>query len=446
MHKYTFDEFLSKARQKHGDKYEYDESTFVNSNTLMKITCPEHGEFWQRPANHLQGRGCHVCSGRKQHTIEEFIEKAKEIHGNQYDYSKVEYTNNRTPVIILCPKHGEFKCRPTDHIIKKCGCPKCKAQKQTERSKYTQEEFIKMSNEIHHNKYDYSEVEYTNTKTPVKIICPIHGEFYQKPHEHLKGHECAKCGREKANQSSRSTTEEFIEKAVKVHGDKYDYSLVDYKSSDYKVKIICRKHGVFEQNPANHLQGAGCFFCGQEKIIQARLSTTEEFINKAKAIHGDKYDYSLVEYKDCKTPVKIMCSVHGIFDQTPQGHLSGHGCPKCNYKNQYILFDRLREEFPDLEIVSEASYLTVPWIGRQRFDIYFPLYNIAVEYNGIQHYQPHEYLGGESGYQECLRRDQIKRQKCKDNNCLLIEVKYDYDEDRFREVCGIIKQRIEEYS
>jgi hypothetical protein len=130
----------------------------------------------------------------------------------------------------------------------------------------------------------------------------------------------------------RKTTEEFIIDAYCKHGDRYNYRLVEYKNNKTKVKIICPIHGIFEQTPHGHLRGYGCLECGGSKRL-----TTEEFIKKAKDIHGDKYDYSLVEYKNNKTKVKIICHEHGPFEQTPNDHLKGFGCPKCKgrYEKPY---------------------------------------------------------------------------------------------------------------
>jgi len=183
----------------------------------------------------------------------------------------------------------------------------------------TTEQFIEKAKTIHGDTYDYSLVEYKNNYTKVKIICPIHDIFEQRPNSHLNGNGCPECsGTKKLN------TEEFIEKAKAIHGDKYDYSLVEYKNNSTKVKIICPEHGVFEQIPSSHLKGSGCSKCSGTKKL-----TTEQFIEKAKAIHSDKYDYSLVKYKNNYTKVKIICPVHGTFKQRSGNHLYGQGCPEC---------------------------------------------------------------------------------------------------------------------
>jgi hypothetical protein len=162
-------------------------------------------------------------------------------------------------------------------------------------------------------------VDYKNTYTKIKIICPVHGIFEQRTSNHLRGQGCKQCGGTK-----KLTTEEFIKKAKTIHGDKYDYNLVDYKNTYTKVKIICPIHGVFKQKPSDHLRNNGCPECSGTKKL-----TTKEFIEKAKAVHGDKYDYSLVKYKNTKTKVKIICPIHNTFEQRPNSHLKGFGCPEC---------------------------------------------------------------------------------------------------------------------
>ena len=306
------EEFIEKANEVHGGKYGYSKVVYRNSYTKVIIICPIHGEFEQTPSSHLSGQGCSKCAGNASCNTEEFIEKANEVHGGKYDYSKVVYRNSYTKVIIICPIHGEFEQLPSSHLSSR-GCPKCAGI-----TKSNTEEFIKKANEVHGGKYGYSKVNYVNNRTKVTIICPIHGEFEQVPSSHLNGHGCPKCGETKSN------TEEFIEKANEVHGGKYGYSKVNYVNVKTKVTIICQKHGEFEQLPNNHLRGAGC-----PKCAGTAKSNTEEFIEKANEIHGLKYDYSKINYVNSRTKVTIICQKHGEFEQLPSNHLSGRGCPKC---------------------------------------------------------------------------------------------------------------------
>ncbi len=127
------------------------------------------------------------------------------------------------------------------------------------------------------------------------------------------------------------TTEEFIQKAKAVHGDKYDYSKVEYVNSYTKICITCPTHGEFPQNPNNHLQGNGCPTCARIRRADNERKTTEWFIAKAKQVHGNRFDYSKVKYINNHTPIIISCPIHGEFMQTPSNHLKGQGCPACGY-------------------------------------------------------------------------------------------------------------------
>ena len=194
------EEFIEKAKKIHGDKYDYSKVNYVNCNINVCIICPKHGEFWQAPKYHLVGHGCKKCckSGIKL-TKTEFIEKAKKIHGDKYDYSKVDYKNNHTPVCIICPKHGEFWQKPMVHLREKGGeCLKCSYETRNSYKKLDTKEFIKKAREVHGDKYDYSKAEYINTTTPVCIICPKHGEFWQTPNAHVSAkHGCRRCKQSK---------------------------------------------------------------------------------------------------------------------------------------------------------------------------------------------------------------------------------------------------------
>ena len=191
------------------------------------------------------------------------------------------------------------------------------------------ENFIDKAKKIHGDKYDYSKVNYVNSKTKVCIICPKHGEFWQEPRHHLSKHGCPMCGKENSDRKQSLTLNEFIEKSNQIHNGKYRYDKVNYVNAETKVCIICPKHGEFWQDPHSHLRGQGCPKCGRERNINSIKITNEAFIEKATQIHGGKYDYSKCIYKDSNTKVKIICPIHGEFWQIASSHLNGHGCVKC---------------------------------------------------------------------------------------------------------------------
>lgn len=223
----------------------------------------------------------------KRLTTKEFITKAKSVHGNTYDYSKVDYIRAIDPVEIICRKHGSFMQLPYNHL-KGNGCELCTRY---EARRLGKDEFIKRAIKVHGNKFDYSEVEYVNTKTPVKIICPNHGIFAQKPEKHLAGHGCPECIKNK-----KDDKESFIRKARRVHGNLYDYSFVEYVDQKTKVCIIDPKYGVFWQSPCGHLNGEG-----NPRRRCSRYSKPQlEMIEKLKQKFGE--DDVFQEYKSKKYP------------------------------------------------------------------------------------------------------------------------------------------------
>lgn len=190
-----------------------------------------------------------------------FVQKSNEIFGNKYDYTKVEYFTSKKPVIITCPLHGDFLKSPNNHTSKRQGCQKCTNELKSKIQSQGIEKFLEKSKKIHGEKYLYTEVEYHNVNTPVTIKCPKHGNFSQRPFNHLQGSGCPKCGRE----SITSDTIKFIEKTTKVHDNRYNYDKVNYTGALNKVTITCPIHGDFSQTPNDHLKGTGCPDCSESK-------------------------------------------------------------------------------------------------------------------------------------------------------------------------------------
>jgi very-short-patch-repair endonuclease len=273
------------------------------------------------------------------------------------------------------------------------------------------EEFISRSKKIHNNKYDYSLVKYKNTYTKVIIICPNHGQFEQRPDNHLRGRECYNC------KGKKITTKNFIDESNKVHNNFYDYSLVKYISGKHKVKIICPKHGTFLQRAKCHKEGSGCSKCSNN------FSSKEPFSNKAKKVHGEYYDYSLVEYVNNHTKVKIICPKHGEFKQSPNRHLSGCGCPLCREskgerKIRVFLINN------NIDYISQKRFKGCKDKYPLRFDFYIPKLNLCIEYDGQQHFKSVDIFGGDIEFDNRIRRDKLKSRYCIENNIQLLRIKY----------------------
>ena len=468
-------DFIKKSRQVHKDKYDYSKVDYVNSNTKVCIICKEHGEFWQTPSHHVKGMGCQKCgqisiANSKRSSLSNFIKKAHEKHKNRYDYSKVEYVNNNTKVCIICTKHGEFWQVPSSHLSG-CGCPKCANEKIRERKTLSKEEFIQKANEVHKDKYGYSKVDYVDSQTKVCIICKEHGEFWQIPNSHIRGCGCPKCANEANGERCRSSLSDFITSACSVHGNKYKYSKVEYINAITKVCIICPEHGEFWQTPIGHTQGYGCPKCSGKHV-----PTTEEWITSAHEVHGNRYDYSKVDYVNCDTKVCIICPEHGEFKQTPDSHIRGRGCPKCGNivigdklrlsLLDFIYFARKKHgekyDYSKVDYVNNRTKICIvcpehgefwqtpsshtqgcgcpkcnlshlernviqcldehgitydyqkrfDWLGKQSLDFYLPDYNVGIECQGVQHFEPVERFGGDKEFKNILGRDKRKFKKC----------------------------------
>ena len=351
--------------------------------------------------------------GLKKITKEEFINRVNSTFGDRYDCTGVEFINMRTPIFLFDKEKQDYIRVIPNNLFRKF--------KSSERSgrikKLTKKKFIERAKKIHGNKYDYSKVKYIDYETPVRIICPIHGEFQQSPNSHLHSYGCPKCGRKNINVDRKLTTEEFIKKAKEVHGDKYDYSKVEYKNNKTPVTIICPEHGEFKQTPSNHLNGNGCKKCATET---SKL-TKELFVERAKLVHGDKYDYSKVKYSGSQSKICVICPEHGKFQQRATDHLMGHGCPICNERK----LEKETREFLIKQNVSFEYQKHFEWLGRQSLDFYLPELNIAIECQGAQHFEPNDFFGGEKSFIEQLERDNRKKALCEKHNLQLFYVNFD---------------------
>lgn len=353
----------------------------------------------------------------KRKTTEEFIKDARKVHGDKYDYSKVEYIRANIKVCIICSEHGEFWQTPAAHLSKQ-DCPKCAEIKKRISLKTDWNEILYRFKKIHGNRYEYKESNFNTQHDKIKIYCKYHKFWFdQQIVHHLNGHGCPIC-----SGGGKWTTEMFVIKSKEIHGNKYDYSKSVYKNKNTKVEIVCPKHGSFWQKAHDHTSGCGCPKCAEEIVLGSIRSNVEDFIYKSIAIHGNKYNYSQVKYINNRTPVKIICPKHGAFWQNPRDHLKGHGCNKCTLKSQEKIYAFIKKCFP-LEVWSWE--FSPSWLGLQKFDIYNHKHNLAIEYNGEQHYFPVKKFGGEIGYKKCVERDLHKARLCKENNCNLYVIKYD---------------------
>lgn len=287
-------------------------------------------------------------------------------------------------------------------------------------------QFIEKSQAIHGNIYDYSESTYITSHTPLTIKCRIHGPFLQKPSKHLSGQGCRSCGTRSAANKLRGSLDDFVSKCNLLYDNKYDYSRVVYVNRHTSVDIICPIHGLFQHTPANHLNGSGCRMCRHAHIAQVRTDSQDDFIIKATAAHGDKYDYSQTNYYRSQEHVSILCKSHGSFQQMPYCHIAGQGCPKCSTSSSS------QEDLISDYIISLGYKVVVrhrpAFLNGRELDIYIPEKNLAIEYCGsvFHHSSTGEFL---TNFLRKTSKEKYchynKWKDCRDNGIRLITI-YDF--------------------
>ena len=435
----SFETFLKEAKEIYGDYYDFSQVEWKNKSTPITIICPEHGPFITTVVKFLDKKiGCPKC--RRQNgkgkrgklcSQEEVLERFHKVHGDRYDYSKVIYKGMDKKVEIICPVHGPFWQTPFNHL-KESGCSKC-----NKGQPLNLEEFLKRAYILYGDLYDYSMVKIgknTKVRDIITIICKKHGPFEVSIYNFLyQNSTCPLCREEAVLEKRSKEFKEFLQQAKEIHGDRYDYSKVVWKNKSTPVEITCKVHGSFWQAPTIHLKGANCPKCVKEE----HKLNNEKFIEKARKIHGDKYDYSKVNYINSTTPVEIICPDHGSFWMTPKEHLRGNrgkgrGCPYCNeysgetkirtwLENQKIEFDRYKK------------YEALIYKRTMNTDFYIESCNLAIEYQGHQHYHPVTYgrislEQAQLNFEETIARDRIKEKYFSNSDIDLLCIHYkDYN-------------------
>jgi len=351
----------------------------------------------------------------KRMTIVEFKEKASKKFNGKFNYDNVDFIHSREPVEITCPEHGIFFQIPFLHLKSKYGCPYCSGV-----GKKTTESFIIEARKVHGELYTYDKAIYKGNKEELLITCPVHGDFAKTPIAHvLRKEKCPKCNGKVID------TNTFITKSQKIHGFKYSYDKVIYKSFRSKVELICNTpgHGSFFVSPFMHLKNKspqGCPSCSRD----LKSMTTEEFIEKAKIIHRDKYKYDKTIYSRSNQKVIISCSIHGEFEQQANSHLQGTGCPKCGTIKNHKSSRKSRDQFIKAAIKKHGdkySYDKVEYVNTHTKVII----SCKVKGHGEFFQEPNSHLRG-SGCPICYGTNKlsniefVKRANIKHNN------KYDY--------------------
>lgn len=259
-------------------------------------------------------------------TTEEFIELSNKTHNGIYDYSKVAYVNGQTKVEIICKEHGSFWQNPNSHYNRGDRCPKCGLESRASKSKTSLEEFKRRANEVHKDKFDYSRVvDFDRLDEKMEIGCPKHGWFEVTGRSHLQGYDCVKCSYELRGAVYLTKVEAM--KRLKGTGTGFVYDISNFKTVNSIISYTCPTHGVVDQKYSTHIRTKCCHKC--KRSIAWNKSNTEGFIVKAKEVHKNYYTYDKVKYEKNSVDVVITCRHHGDFNQRPNTHLLGAGCPVC---------------------------------------------------------------------------------------------------------------------
>tara|TARA_B100002019_G_C21230042_1_gene579583 strand:+ start:197 stop:1168 length:972 start_codon:yes stop_codon:yes gene_type:complete len=291
------------------------------------------------------------------------------------------------------------------------------------------EKFIK----VHGNKYDYSRFKkFSGWHHKIIIGCNYHKGYWfsQRPASHYyQKNGCPKCKAEKAKASQIYSNSEWKEKAKKVHGNKYNYSLVSYQGDRSKVKIICPDHGIFEQRSSHHLHSkAGCHQCHFENMSRERSMSYEVFLKKAKEKYFSKYTYEIIgdSFKGLRTKIKINCPVegHGFFIKTARDHLYGTECPKCSSSKGELETERILKKLK-ISYERQKKFPECKYIRELPFDFYLPEHNLLIEFDGEQHYKVRKKSFFAKRFHEIKRNDQIKTNFAKETNLRLLRIRFD---------------------
>lgn len=298
------------------------------------------------------------------------------------------------------------------------------------RLKHTTEMFSEKAKIIHQNFYNYSESVYTGNDKQIKIICPIHGPFMQRASHHLNGKGCSGCMADKVSIQKKKPSDVFFFQCKEKHDDFYDYSSSIYLGKLKHMNVKCPTHGEFSIRADNHLKGSGCKECFLIQNRERQKMDISVFISRSSIIHKNKYNYSLVNYTNLESNVFIICPQHGKFSQRAGVHLSGSGCPKCSCfsKGEKKISEYFIERGISFEYQKTYNEFINPITGaKYKFDFYLPMEDVLIEFDGLHHFIPIEYWGGEEYFKKIQYKDNLKNDFCKNNNIKLIRISYKED-------------------
>ena len=350
----------------------------------------------------------------KKYTYSDFKDKVHLIHGDNINVDEFNYINSITKGKCKCNVCGNVWYTRPDVLLRGHGCRKCYDKKNSENRLISKTD---VQNLIYDNCNTKIIIigDYIDTKHKVTVKCENCGHMWNPlVRDLINGHGCPNCCDKW--ESRRRTKDEFIEQANIKHNSKYEYIINKdvVVNKDY-IQIKCPEHGIFTQQVGSHLEGHGCPKCNNAWTNRRR--TSDEFILKANEIHNNKYEYNISdEYVINSTIINVICPKHGVFKQSVKKHLSGQGCPSCNESH----LERCIYQLLDNMNIKYERYKKFIWLKKQNLDFYLPEYNIAIECQGIQHFEPVAKFGGVDGCNKTIERDKLKLTLVKEHNIKMI--------------------------
>lgn len=397
---------------------------YVGVNVPILHKCTRHNYLWKPfPSNVLKGEGCPECGIEKNHlkqmkSHEQYVKELAKVNSNIEVVQ--QYINAKTPIMHHCLKHDKYWEISPSGALSGRECPECWKEKLRNTNTLTNEEYIRKVNEINPNIMVTDK--YIDAKTPITHYCIKHDIYWEAlPTNILKGCGCSECGKEKISEKLSLTNEQYLEK-LKTNNSNI-ISLEKY--IDMKTPILhkCLIHNVdFFTTPDSALQGCGCYKCKSEKISSKTRKTHDQYIKEI--FEKDSNIEVIDNYIDSHTPIRHKCKkCEYEWLSSPSNVLNGNGCPRCNSsKGEYNISKIF--DFYKIKYETQKKFKKCKDINFLSFDFYLPDYNIAIEYQGKQHYEPVEYFGGDKKFKIQQLHDKIKKEYCEKNDIHLLCIPY----------------------
>lgn len=377
--------FIDKAAALHGDRFDYSAVQYTRSAEHVEVRCLIHGAFWIRPNDHLMGKACPRCATIRRKVTQSkpfdvFLKQASATHSDRgYQYDSSSYAGARTKMRITCPHHGDFWQAPEVHL-RPSGCKRCSASSQNAARRITATTFLTRVATKFAGRISIRMDTWLGLYAPIEAECVLHGAFSTTSHALLyTKNGCPACARIEIGRANRLSHDEVITKLRQVFGDQYALSQVDVTRTSDRIQLECKTHGPFALTAHRAFQGNGCPKCARTASNPHRLARLRErvasahehrwirFLDQAQKTHGNRYDYSRIEFRTQRNPVTIICPVHGEFQQVPATHIRS-GCRKCadaDLKGRYSI--EYFQRFPAEGFRAARLYYVRMEVGAQTF-------------------------------------------------------------------------------